>query len=135
MDLVRNNLSPQSASKTLVDHALSKFSTDNLSVMIVRFDSKKLQSNTSSNIGIESDDSKAKGPSEAEMIVNEARRKSGIEDQAGVQDEGDAEELRSSVMKQIEEEDPEPGPELTVEGLPAAEKVYVDRSTESTLSK
>lgn len=77
--------------------------------MIVRFDSKKLQSNTSSNIGIEGDDSKAKGPSEAETIVNEARRKSGIEDQAAVQDEGDAEELRSNVMKQIEEEDHELG--------------------------
>ena len=77
---MRNNPSPQAASKALVDHALSRFSTDNLSVMVVRFESKKLQSNTSSNIGVEKKDSKVKGPSEVEAIVNEARRKSGLDD-------------------------------------------------------
>jgi protein phosphatase PTC1 len=126
VDLVRNNLSPQAASKVLVDHALSRFSTDNLSVMIVRFDSKKLQSNISGNIGVE--DNKIKGPSEVEVIVSEARRKSGIEDEAAGQDDGESEELKNIVMKQIQEEDHEPGPELTPEGLPDAEKVYVERS-------
>jgi protein phosphatase PTC1 len=132
---VRPSLSPQAASKILVEHALSRFSTDNLSVMIVRFDSKKLQSNTSSNIGVERRDSKAKGPSEVETIVNEARRKSGMEDESIAQEEGDSEELKTKVMKQIEEEDPEPGPELTPEGLSDAEKVYVERSKQSTQSK
>jgi protein phosphatase PTC1 len=135
VDLIRNNQSPQAASKALVDHALSRFSTDNLSVMIVRFDSKKLQSNTSSNIGVEKEDSKVKGPSEAETIINEARRKSGIEDEAAVQDESEAEELKSKVMKQIEEEDHEPGPELAKERVPDAEKVYAERPKGSTLNK
>lgn len=116
----------------LVDHALSRFSTDNLSVMIVRFDSKKLQSNTSSSIGVERRDSKAKGPSEVETIVDEARRKSGLEEDSVVPEEGDSEELKTKVMKQIEEEDPEPGPEVTPDGLRDAEKVYVERSKGST---
>ena len=131
---MRNNPSPQAASKALVDHALSRFSTDNLSVMVVRFDSKKLQSNTSSNIGVEKKDSKAKGPSEVEAIMSEARRKSGLDDEATAQEEGDSEELRAKVMKQIEEEDAEPGPELTPEGVSDQEKVYVERSKGSTES-
>ncbi|RCI07569.1 hypothetical protein L249_1627 [Ophiocordyceps polyrhachis-furcata BCC 54312] len=38
VDLIRNVQDPTAASKLLVDHALSRFSTDNLSCMIVRFD-------------------------------------------------------------------------------------------------
>ncbi|KAI5816293.1 phosphatase 2C-like domain-containing protein [Pyronema omphalodes] len=38
VDLVRNTFDPQLASKQLVDYALSKFSSDNLSCMIVRLD-------------------------------------------------------------------------------------------------
>ncbi|KAI5788762.1 phosphatase 2C-like domain-containing protein, partial [Pyronema domesticum] len=38
VDLVRGTFDPQAASKQLVDHALSKFSSDNLSCMIVRLD-------------------------------------------------------------------------------------------------
>lgn len=135
VDLIRNNASPQAASKALVDHALSRFSTDNLSVMIVRFDSKKLQSNTSSNIGVEREDSKAKGPSEVEVIVNEARRKSGIEDEVIAQDEGESDEVKAKVMKQIEEEDQEPGPEIDPKGLSDDEKVFVERSRGPSLGK
>ena len=103
--------------------------------MIVRFDSKKLQSNTSSSIGVEKRDSKAKGPSEVETIVNEAKRKSGMEEESVLQERGDAEDLKTKIMKQIEEEDPEPGPELTPDGLREAEKVYVERSKGSTQSR
>lgn len=38
VDLVRHIHDPQEASKKLVDHALSQFSSDNLSCMIVRLD-------------------------------------------------------------------------------------------------
>lgn len=103
--------------------------------MIVRFDSKKLQSNTSSNIGVERIDSTARGPSEVETIVSEARRKSGIEDQASVPDSGETEELKTKIMKQIEEEEQEPGPELTQPGLSDAEKVYAERSKGHAPSK
>lgn len=43
VDLIYNIQDPQEASKTLVDHALSRFSTDNLSVMVVRLDTKAMQ--------------------------------------------------------------------------------------------
>jgi hypothetical protein len=103
--------------------------------MIVRFDSKKLQSNTSSNIGVEREDSKVKGPSEAETIINEARRVSGIEDEAVGQDDGESEEVKNKVMKQIEEEDHEPGPEMVKDGVAKGEKVYAERSKGSTSTK
>ena len=43
VDLIRSIPDPQLASKTLVEHALSRFSTDNLSCMVVRFDAKALR--------------------------------------------------------------------------------------------
>lgn len=118
VDMVRNVSSPQTASKVLVDNALGRFSTDNLSVMIVRFDPKKLQSNTVIGIGVETHlASKPKGAiSEVEMIVAEARRRSGMESNEAVSD-GDSEELKEKVMREIQEEEPEPGPELRPEGI------------------
>ena len=135
VDLVRNTPSAQAASKILVDHAMSRFSTDNLSVMIVRFDSKKLQTNTSSSIGVEGDESKVKGPSEAETIINEARRKSGVEDEAILQDADESEEVKAKVMKQIEEEDHVSGPAMEAEALPDAETVHVEGSKGSPSSR
>ena len=41
VDLVKNIDDPQEASKMLVDYALQKFSSDNLSCMIVRLDNVK----------------------------------------------------------------------------------------------
>ncbi|WWC97553.1 hypothetical protein V866_004437 [Kwoniella sp. B9012] len=37
VDLIRNITDPQDASKFLLDHAMSNYSTDNLSVMVIRF--------------------------------------------------------------------------------------------------
>jgi protein phosphatase PTC1 len=37
VDLIRNTQDPQEASKKLLDHAITNYSTDNLSVMVVRF--------------------------------------------------------------------------------------------------
>ena len=108
----------------MVDHALARFSTDNLSVMVVRFDPKKLQSNTSMDIGVE-DTAKEKGISEAEMIVSEARRHSGLVPvESAVSDSDD---LREQVIKEHEDEQQEPGPELTPEGQSEAEKILQEK--------
>lgn len=40
VDLVRNIQDPQEASKRLLEHALSNYSTDNLSIMVIRFGAK-----------------------------------------------------------------------------------------------
>ncbi|KAK4140527.1 phosphatase 2C-like domain-containing protein [Dichotomopilus funicola] len=58
VDLVRNVQDPVAAAKLLVDHALAKFSTDNLSCMIVRLDKQALlenQNNKDRAIGVEGD--------------------------------------------------------------------------------
>jgi protein phosphatase PTC1 len=130
VDLVRNIQDPMEASKSLVDHALARFSTDNLSVMIVRFDPKKLQSNTTTNIGVETEEQKEKGMiSEVEMLVAEARRHSGAVREGAIEDEKEAEELRESVIKETEEEQ-ETGPEFTPDGGAEAEKLLAERNAQ-----
>lgn len=134
VDLIRHIQSPQAASKVLVDHALARFSTDNLSVMVIRFDSKVIQSNTNSAIGVESDPAnKEKGAiSEVQALLNEARRRSGITGEAAITSDGEATEgLSKDVIKETEELstdaiDQEPGPELTPEGIVEAEQVRAE---------
>jgi protein phosphatase PTC1 len=119
VDLIRNIEDPQVASKTLVDHALSRFSTDNLSCMVVRFDNKAVQQTVAKEvppIGVEGDaTTKAGGVSEAEAIVAESQKKL---DETG--------EVPASVprdlVEQEEEHDAEPGPELNAEALQKARK-------------
>ena len=131
VDLVRNVHEPQEASKMLVDHALARFSTDNLSVMIVRFDPKKLEHNTMADIGVEHDDTKEKGAiSEVQMLVGEARRHSGAVREGAVEDPNESEELRDQVIHEQEEEDQEPGPELTPEGKDEAERILAEKKME-----
>ncbi len=79
MDLVRNIQEPVTAAKQLVDHALQRFSTDNLSCMIIRFDKQAIlenQTNKDSAIGVEGDASTAAGKvSEVEKIVGATKQK------------------------------------------------------------
>ncbi|KAG4417318.1 hypothetical protein IFR04_009533 [Cadophora malorum] len=79
VDLVRGQQDPVAAAKQLVDHALARFSTDNLSCMIVRFNKSALLTTTkepSSAIGVEGDPNSVSGKiSETEKIVGDARRK------------------------------------------------------------
>ena len=117
MDLVRNTPDPQLASKHLVDHALARFSTDNLSCMIVRFDNKALQQTVERKaepIGVEGDPSSNKkgGISEADAIIKEAR-KSMSDSSLLVPDETAAEE-KAKISQEVirEEEEKEVGPEV-----------------------
>jgi hypothetical protein len=95
--------------------------------MIVRFDPKKLQHNTMADIGVESEAAKEKGAiSEVEMIVGGARRYEGMTGEGAVED-GGSEELRDQVIREHEDEDEEPGPELTPEGGIEAEKILTEK--------
>ena len=120
VELIRKVQNPQEASKMLVDHALSKFSTDNLSVMVVRFDPKKVRENTSIDIGVQHESQKGT-VSEAEMIVSEARRHSGMPADGVALTQQDEEEIQNMVIQERDEEQ-EPGPELTPQGKTGAEK-------------
>lgn len=77
MDLVRHELDPVAAAKQLVEYALTRFSTDNLSCMIVRLHKTALQETaTSKPIGVEGDKGHTTGKvSEVEKIVADAKRK------------------------------------------------------------
>ncbi|KAK7519459.1 phosphatase 2C-like domain-containing protein [Phyllosticta citriasiana] len=116
VDLVRNIKDPQAASKTLVDHALARFSTDNLSCMIVRFDNEALLARQNeSNIGVDGDPSSKKGGiSETESILGHAKK--------NIVDLGEADMDQVSNEMILEEEEAEPGPELNPEALKAARK-------------
>lgn len=110
-------LDPQLASKMLVDHALARFSTDNLSCMVVRFDSKAVQNtvdrkNGAELIGVEGDPATLRGGvSEADAIVAEARLKVEEENGGPLKDEGtDDGALLDTVVKETKGE---AGPELS----------------------
>jgi len=144
VDLVRNQPDPITSAKLLVDHALARFSTDNLSCMIVRFNKAALLTTTkepASAIGVEGDPNSVPGkPSEVDKIVGDARRKvqeggvpgvgvsgsnSGKGHDPKMPDEISADEnirQRMEMEKVVEEE---PGltegddPELNMEGIEA----------------
>lgn len=117
VDLIRGIKDPQAASKALVEHALNRFSTDNLTCMIVRFDSQALQQTVERKvepIGVDGDPSSQKGGvSEAEAIIAEQRKKL---DESG--------ELLDRMPSDITEEEEivDPGPELNIEAVEAARK-------------
>ncbi|MCJ1462567.1 Protein phosphatase 2C 1 [Pseudocyphellaria aurata] len=123
VDLVRHTQDPQLASKQLVDYALARFSTDNLSCMIVRFDNIALQQTVERRtepIGVEGDPPSTKkgGISEADALVKEARKSMGDAGKNPPTREV-LEEEKKRVSKEIiqEEEEKEPGPELNMDGV------------------
>lgn len=113
--MVRGIHDPQEASKRLVDYALARFSTDNLSCMVVRFDNKALrQRKHEGTMGVDGDPAGAKGGvSEAEAIVAHARKTIGEPEQS-------VESAASEII--MEEEEKEPGPELNLNAAKAAQK-------------
>nr|POF14004.1 protein phosphatase 2c like 1 [Quercus suber] len=121
VDLVRSTQDPQAASRVLVDHALARFSTDNLSCMVVRFDSKMLQqgvADESAAIGVEGDPAtKAGGISEAEAIVRQSQKSHG-----GMGANLERIPTEMIIEQQAEHEKTDPGPELNAEALQAARK-------------
>lgn len=104
---------PLAASKALVEHALARFSTDNLSCMVVRLDKGMLQDVVDKRvdpIGVEGDKSTQLrgGVTEAEAILGAA--KAGMP----VLDAESQEELRRSteMIAEEQEQEQEPGPEV-----------------------
>ncbi|KAF2102762.1 PP2C-domain-containing protein [Rhizodiscina lignyota] len=137
VDLVRNEQDPQTASKRLVEHALARFSTDNLSCMIVRFDNKALSQRRAEHaIGVEGDKGMKDGVSEAEHIVAETRRV--LDDTGKVPAEGIPPVNRGSEdmiveEKEGDEKDQEGGPELNEEALKTArEKAGANKEGEKS---
>ena len=109
---------PQQASRMLVEHALSRFSTDNLSCMIVRFDGQRVQQTVDRKaepIGVEGDPSSTRGSlSEADAIVQQQKEKLDASGQL-------LDRVPSNITEEVAE-DQEPGPELNAAAVEAARK-------------
>ncbi|KAF2225958.1 phosphatase 2C-like domain-containing protein [Elsinoe ampelina] len=130
VDLVRSVQDPQLASKMLVEHALSRFSTDNLSCMLVRFDGQRVQQTVDRKtepIGVEGDPSSQRGTmSEADAIVESQKKK--LDESGQLVDH-----VPNSDIAEEMDEDQEPGPELNPEAVEAARKdrkPIVDKQSE-----
>lgn len=105
----------QEASKILVDYALQHNSQDNLSCMVVRFDANLIRDiieRRSEPIGVEGDTlSKEKGAvSEADKIVEVAKKKLDNIDDSSQIDLGLNVKLKEELIDQVNSESP--GPEL-----------------------
>ncbi|PYI17657.1 PP2C-domain-containing protein [Aspergillus japonicus CBS 114.51] len=111
VDLIRNVPDAQEASKILVDHALARFSTDNLSCMVIRFDTERVKdvvNRTAEPIGVEGDQETEHGVSEADKIVESARKSMA---KAGITDNPEkAEKVQEEILEKMANERPEPAP-------------------------
>ncbi|KAJ6144933.1 protein phosphatase 2C [Penicillium chermesinum] len=72
VDLIRNVHDAQEASKMLVDHALARFSTDNLSCMVIRLDSSRSKADKAQNADLNLD-TNVKPASGPDSVLNSAR--------------------------------------------------------------
>ncbi|OOQ85526.1 protein phosphatase 2C [Penicillium brasilianum] len=114
VDLIRNVQDAQHASKLLVDHALARFSTDNLSCMVIRLDSTRLKNvvnNKTEPIGVEGDPATnvAHGMSEADKIVEGARKSMA---NAGITDPGTAEQVGEETLQRTANKSESSEPEV-----------------------
>lgn len=113
----------------LVEHALARFSTDNLSCMVVRFNSQALADTVSARtepIGVEGDPASTVrgGVTESEAIVSAARRSMEGGNGDFVRRSTDLSKLDSQMVAEQREEAAlqEPGPELNPDGIEAAKR-------------
>lgn len=106
----------QHASKILVDHALARFSTDNLSCMVIRLDSNRVRdvvNNKAEPIGVDGDvTGVSHGVSEADKILENARKTMA---NAGIADDPEAaEQANEAILEKMADEE-ESGPEMNVD--------------------
>ena len=106
----------QHASKILVDHALARFSTDNLSCMVIRLDSNRVRdvvNNKAEPIGVDGDvTGVSHGISEADKILESARK---TMVSAGIADDPEAAEQANEAILEKMGDDEESGPEMNVD--------------------
>ncbi len=111
-----------------MDHALARFSTDNLSCMVIRLDTNRVKeviSNKTGPIGVDGDlpVNASHGISEAEKIVEGARKSMA---NAGIADDPEtAAQTNEEILQKMANSDQSPGPELSV-NEPAGDLPPVD---------
>lgn len=115
VDLIRNVSDAQEASKILVDHALARFSTDNLSCMVIRLYADRHREVASQAVDLAGWESRSsRGLSETDKIVEGARKSMA---NTGIADES---ETLKKVHEEAEECTPEEVPESILSASPNA---------------
>lgn len=99
-----------------MDHALARFSTDNLSCMVIRLDSNRVRdvvNNKAEPIGVDGDvTGVSHGVSEADKILENARKTMA---NAGIADDPEAaEQANEAILEKMADEE-ESGPEMNVD--------------------
>ncbi|KAJ5952522.1 uncharacterized protein N7479_010935 [Penicillium vulpinum] len=139
VDLIRNIQDAQQASKILVDYALARFSTDNLSCMVIRLDSNRVKDVVNNNtelIGVDGDPltKVARGVSEADKIVERAQKSilsSGLADNPVAAEKANEETLQRMASENHKQE---PGPEMSIKEsneLPSVDILSPNRSPQA----
>ncbi|KAL2760884.1 hypothetical protein ACRALDRAFT_2117453 [Sodiomyces alcalophilus JCM 7366] len=139
VDLVRDVQDATDAAKLLVDHALNRFSTDNLSCMIVRFDKAALletQKDTENALGVEKPAQSGR-VSEAEKIVREAELKLAQSESPAAGSDGtlEEEEPTSAVVANTATDSPEVCADAAVASAKQAETAMEPPKEVATESK
>ncbi|KAL4973984.1 phosphatase 2C-like domain-containing protein [Aspergillus desertorum] len=113
VDLIRNVSDAQEASKILVDHALARFSTDNLSCMVIRLNADRHREVASQAVDLTgSEISPSRGLSETDKIVEGARKSMA---NTGIADES---ETLKKVQEEVEEHTSGEAPESKLSASP-----------------
>ncbi|OJJ80351.1 type 2C protein phosphatase PTC1 [Aspergillus glaucus CBS 516.65] len=131
VELIRNVPDAQEASRILVDHALARFSTDNLSCMVIRFDSSRIKNVVNQAvepIGVDGDPATAnQSISEADKIVEGTRQSMA---NAGITDDSEnAQKVNEEIIRRMSTD--EPGPELSVNEHTDAPQEAADNKPET----
>ena len=131
VELIRNVPDAQEASRILVDHALARFSTDNLSCMVIRFDSSRVKNVVNQAvgpIGVDGDPATAnQSISEADKIVEGTRQSMA---NAGITDDSEnAQKVNEEIIRRMSTD--EPGPELSVNEHTDAPQEAADNKPET----
>ncbi|KAI9790816.1 MAG: Protein phosphatase 2C 1 [Peltula sp. TS41687] len=117
VDLIRDMRDPQAASKALVDHALARFSTDNLSCMVIRLIGQAIQNRVEHRtepMGVEGDPGLREAKlSEADAIVLQATKRASVSSSSSTTSERDANDAAYKARKHTAAQGgPGPGAEV-----------------------
>ncbi|KAJ5629837.1 hypothetical protein N7528_003494 [Penicillium herquei] len=123
VDLIRNIQDAQHASKVLVDHALARFSTDNLSCMVIRLDTNRVKDVVTSKtepIGVDGDPATnvPHGVSEADKIVEDAQK---IMASHGIHDPETAEQDGKAILQKMGNDDQKARNDSSSNALPSVD--------------
>ncbi|KAI2789955.1 Protein phosphatase 2C [Penicillium oxalicum] len=134
VDLIRNVQDAQQASKILVDHALARFSTDNLSCMVIRLDPSRVKDVVNSKPGanaVEGDLAATvpRGMSEADKIVETARNSMA---KTGTGDQGMTEEAQDDMAVKTATEEDKPAVQMSTSVPGNFSQASVQPSTHTT---